>query len=500
MFDDEIVVIDDANEHRQADANFQWPIANLGGKVQTESEQKLPTCTYIDDHKISTETRCNRTSCSQNHLKSLCLVAEGISEDDNCICTRDWSTPRKSNTSVTMENIELESLVHPDDLDPRVIGDDVIESVSNWGASFSHGSGDDSSGEISAFCYTPERLVRSREYRILTPSPKYFFESSFEDGIASSPFNESRSKIPRFRIKLDDLIDSSKIGASQLEALLDSSAPEIRVPLSNRRIRRNRDHQIRQVVQTEVSPSKELLEIANRESPIRYETPEPASSSSSTYGYLCNSLGDHEKSSHSVDDTSGIQSNTWSESSSGFQTPVCSSELQTVSTICKCQRQSRGVITQVVTVLEGLSPTTLHPPDINYLIQDRFSPNLSTHDYLTRLALSIEAETDPESLKYDRTTEKDFNELRERLEQLQENSKDMYRDIGLLRIDFQCEERKLDNLLNETSRLHRDMSELRYLDDLLNLLRGELARISRRNWPFVLGHDDYDNEEINLVV
>ncbi|XP_063974462.1 uncharacterized protein LOC135161102 isoform X2 [Diachasmimorpha longicaudata] len=496
MFDDEIVVIDDGNEHRQADGNFQWPIANLGCKVQSKWKQKLPTCTNIEHHKISTETRCNRSSCFQNDLRSLCLRAEGISEDDKCICTRLWPTTRKSDTSVTMEDIELESLVNPNDLDHGVIEDDVIESSSNWGTSFSHCSGDDSAGERSAFCYTPERLVRAREYRILTPSPKYFFDSWADTGMMVSTFRETRSKMPKFRRKLESLIDSTKMGASQLEALLDSTAPEVRVPLSIRRSRRHRNYQINKTFQ-EVSPSKELLEIANQESPIRCETPEPASSNSSTCGCLCNSWEDREKSSRSVDDTSGIQSNTWSESGSGFGTPVCLSiDLGTGSRVSQCQSQSR-MINQVVTLLEGLRPTSLHPPQVNDLIQDRFGQSSSSHDYLTRLALSIEDESDP---KHPRTTEEELNELRDRVHQLQENSRCMYRDLGLLRMDFQCEERKLDNLQNETSRFHRDMDELRYLDDLLNLLRGELARISRRNWPFILGHDDYDTEEINLVV
>lgn len=208
MFDEAIVVIDDAAEKRQADVNFQCPIANLSSKVQPNWKQKLATCTNIDSHKISRETRCNRSSCSENDPKTLAPVTEGISEDDSCICRRVWSRASDADTSVT-EDIELESLVHTSDLDLQLIEDDVIESPCNCGASLSRVSGDDSSEERSAFCYTPERLVRSLEYRILTPSPKYFFDRAMENG---PPFRDSSPKTPRFRRQLEVLIDSSQIG------------------------------------------------------------------------------------------------------------------------------------------------------------------------------------------------------------------------------------------------------------------------------------------------
>lgn len=66
---------------------------------------------------------------------------------------------------------------------------------------------------------------------------------------------------------------------------------------------------------------------------------------------------------------------------------------------------------------------------------------------------------------------------------------------------MQFEDEKVELLEIETSNFHHDINELKYLDDLLNLLRGEIERISRRNWPFIIGHTDkHENEEINLVV
>ena len=65
---------------------------------------------------------------------------------------------------------------------------------------------------------------------------------------------------------------------------------------------------------------------------------------------------------------------------------------------------------------------------------------------------------------------------------------------------FQYNETKVDDLIDGTISFRQDMHEMRYLDDLLNLLDGELERISRRNWPFVFGHSEHRAEEMNLVI
>lgn len=61
--------------------------------------------------------------------------------------------------------------------------------------------------EFKAICYTPERLIRSQEYRILVPSPRPFIFSQArirpEDGNGERKF---------LRKQLDCLIDSEQIG------------------------------------------------------------------------------------------------------------------------------------------------------------------------------------------------------------------------------------------------------------------------------------------------
>lgn len=64
---------------------------------------------------------------------------------------------------------------------------------------------------------------------------------------------------------------------------------------------------------------------------------------------------------------------------------------------------------------------------------------------------------------------------------------------------LQRDEKKAINLLDDTTRLLEDVHDLRYFDDLVKLLDGELERISRRNWPFILGHSN-PREEMNLII
>lgn len=89
--------------------------------------------------------------------------------------------------------------------------------------------------------------------------------------------------------------------------------------------------------------------------------------------------------------------------------------------------------------------------------------------------------------------------LQNKIKKLQINNKDIYRDIFNLRESFQCDEQRITDILSDTNKLRQDVHELRYLDDLLKLLRGELERISKRNWPFVIGHTNH-SEEMNLIV
>jgi hypothetical protein len=58
-------------------------------------------------------------------------------------------------------------------------------------------------------------------------------------------------------------------------------------------------------------------------------------------------------------------------------------------------------------------------------------------------------------------------------------------------------------LMIQQTRQLEDLQGVRYLDDLIFLLQGQLDRISLRKWPFLLAHilpHKDSTQELNLVV
>lgn len=65
------------------------------------------------------------------------------------------------------------------------------------------------SNMFQAICYTPERLVRSQEYRILTPSPRYL---SIRQSRMTGETEDHRNTSFRSQRRLNYLIDSKQLG------------------------------------------------------------------------------------------------------------------------------------------------------------------------------------------------------------------------------------------------------------------------------------------------
>ena len=59
---------------------------------------------------------------------------------------------------------------------------------------------------------------------------------------------------------------------------------------------------------------------------------------------------------------------------------------------------------------------------------------------------------------------------------------------------------KVDSLFNDTNKLHREVNELKFMDDLLKLLSGKLEKVSMKDWPFVIRNAKSGIEELNLIV
>ncbi|XP_026670638.1 uncharacterized protein LOC108626465 isoform X2 [Ceratina calcarata] len=405
------------------------------------------------------------------------------------------------------EKIELTTLIH-DDLDVNLIEEDAIrktDDVTPFPAEPTKRCYDDLKAKSRAphgVCYTPERLVRSQEYRILAPSPPYL--SISQPRIVEE--NENSPKTSRCRRRLNYLIDAKQVGVTELKP--EPKLKEIVAPMTGSHQWRNykRVYYGGNLAKTNNENEEEMnesaLSMSIRNKSDSSQTFDPLVKKSSydklnvTWEDIGGKMGTR---SSSLDDTSGIQSNDWSsDTHSDLQNTPLSlcDELAATSFKLDVTQERYTAINEVVSILEVLDT---NPDKAAVLLEeDRFCESTSSHDQLTRLALAIET---------DATVPVDFEKpehlvhrLQNKVKTLEANSKDIYRDISDLRKSFQCDEQRMADISSHTTKLRQDVHELRYLDDLLNLLRGEVERISKRNWPFVVARSDHHPEELNLIV
>jgi hypothetical protein len=68
---------------------------------------------------------------------------------------------------------------------------------------------------------------------------------------------------------------------------------------------------------------------------------------------------------------------------------------------------------------------------------------------------------------------------------------------------LQSKEVAVTQMTEEVRQLADDLDDIRYLDDLIFLLQGQLDRITLRKWPFLVAHvlpHTNSKEELNLLV
>lgn len=185
---------------------------------------------FGDQERIEDKIYNDRERIVVNGTKPTVVVSSSLSSSTSMLTCTDSEEPedyslvenfsKRENVdadSKPVENIEMHSFNRPDDLELDV---DVIErdadrvftssmrSTRDRSDSFRDENG---SGEESprAICYTPERLVRSQEYRILTPSPRCFgIPRSTPNGIDDA----SPKRYRGHRRRLGDLIDAKQFG------------------------------------------------------------------------------------------------------------------------------------------------------------------------------------------------------------------------------------------------------------------------------------------------
>ncbi|KAF7992653.1 hypothetical protein HCN44_004997 [Aphidius gifuensis] len=403
-----------------------------------------------------------------------------LNDDNNNL---NLSKNEFTDVSLNMENIELNSLKFDDnynDLDIDSIEKDSVLECNEFDDNNNTPllipvmcnklfNNDD---KITAYSYTPERIIKNHDYRILTPSPNFFPDLPNSLYYKKNYNNNINDKLTIK--KLENLIDSSKFGSRHLKELMNQRDAEIFVPVSLR-YRKYLKNRSKKFNYDDDVLEKDPLNIANCDTPSDIEIPELESSTSSSIS--CN---DFKKSYKKI--------------------PVClSDELATASNVYTTidSHHTKIAFNKVVEILESLDS---NPDQADVLIEDRFCSGHCGHDRLTRLALSIEQEDETYVTVNQENCHDVFNQLIQKVEKLQSSTKGIFKDVEILRKDYQYEDKKMEILEIETSSLRHEVKELKYLDDLVNLLRGELNKISQRNWPFLLGHNDNSNEEINLVV
>ncbi|XP_014484229.1 PREDICTED: uncharacterized protein LOC106749371 isoform X2 [Dinoponera quadriceps] len=403
---------------------------------------------WLSHWKIAVSPRSRRDEDHYRSPGSSASMLSCVDSDDSSCCTftQNSSAGRQEKT---YENIELRMFAR-DDLDIGLIKRDAQD---NWPTGVTEDEYDArNESKCEVVCCSPERLIRCQEYRIHAPSCR------------RSSRARCAPEVEACRARLScGLIDPERIGGTQSKLPCAACSPVIA------RSRRADDD-----FGTETRSSCDRL--------------------NSTWDN-CNGSSTRL---YSLEDTSDIQSNDCSSNrqSDAPDTPMCLCDELAIASKDRVGDHNRGTaINEVASILEGFR----NDPEKALLEEeDRFYDCRSSHDQLTRLALAIEtdAEEAPAILGDPNNW---LRQLRDKIERLQHGHKEIRGDIRALRGDFQRDERKIGDVSGNTARLRGEIRELRYLDDLLTLIQGELARISRRSWPFILGNNE-PREEINLIV
>lgn len=444
------------------------------------------------------ENSNNRNCLSSDSSTSMLSCIDSDESDAHALVSNFTISSENKNEEESCEDIELSNLDRSRELNLKLIENDMDINKLDLA---SPAEGNEFRDELAGgepviqpprgICYTPERLVRCEEYRILIPSPRCL--SITRERISSENENSRKTRLSKRR--LNYLIDSKQADAPRLKSLLESydEKSEVRITRPN--------FESSEVLHDDTP--QDSFAVVNRTQPITLQASTDTISNRSSYERLSVTWDDFKKQAtrrSSLEDTSGIHSNDWSsetQSDTQANPPLClCDELAVASNDYGTDyAQVQGTaINEVVSILQALESD---PAKATVLLDDDRFCDRSSHDRITRLALTIETDGNVPAVLGE--PEKSVYQLRKRVEKLQHASKDIFKDICALRKDFEYEEEKLLDLSSDATRLRQDIHEVRYIDDLLRLLRGELERISNRNWPFVLGHSE-QHDELNLVV
>ncbi|XP_018915128.2 uncharacterized protein [Bemisia tabaci] len=69
--------------------------------------------------------------------------------------------------------------------------------------------------------------------------------------------------------------------------------------------------------------------------------------------------------------------------------------------------------------------------------------------------------------------------------------------------EFQLIEKNVESLMEDMKSLHQDLKDLRFANDLLYLLKGDLDHVSLKRWPFMILNENFcenPQQEFNLII
>ncbi|XP_058804323.1 uncharacterized protein LOC131671710 isoform X2 [Phymastichus coffea] len=378
-----------------------------------------------------------------------------------------------------------------------------------------------------AVCYTPERLVRDDNYKILTPSARCF-QPCYVNFRGEEVELEQRNR--------DKDISDGKIGAAQLVLLLESlQQGSFSSSQSGNRCCRCVRYGDGQVLLHNERCSRDESAAEKSSYMIRVHTNAkmPFSSEYGSYdedhmppdnnchGKESSELCEDSSGVSSVDTITALHTDDWScangktadvvdDLSTRLQPRRLSDEWAYTSfeyALVSPDRPDSEISSEMVALLADLD-TERAQALLSMTDEDRFQgATHSGHDCFARLALAIEPDgrlvwrpraSQPRIPHSDPGPE--LEQLRDKIDRLHGSSRQLLEEMSSLRKDFAVDEWKINGLSDDVRKLRNEVCELRYLDDLLKLLRGELDRTSKRNWPFAIGNPKYGREEINLVV
>ncbi|KAL7296683.1 hypothetical protein TKK_0010098 [Trichogramma kaykai] len=443
--------------------NAQGDLTTRINRLSTEENDSLKTNNYALARSCSTNSGSSSgiSSCQNETFVQNSRAVEG---ESFCSSSTDEIIELRSLNETVLHHHES-----PEDDENIDNNDDVFETR-------------------RAFCYTPERLVRSQQYRIVSSTPPC--QPSFD-----SLWPQARREFDRnYQNGIIDAVqrDYGLVKAADVSAH-DSPTNYTGCERSSFKIEGRKNYQYHQ------NPREQNSDFFQRDK----------SSSLAT-----------EK-----NQVTGIPFATFRAEHDREDLAYVSFEYDFTPN----NKFSNSRINEVTSILSELETNPNLAKQLLLEDEDRFlTCSGSRHDCLTRLLLTIEPDQQQQqtgiiqtltprliekikvfpqpwsaktlTVERPNTCVLGLKKLYEKIERLKSSGCQLKKEIDKLKADFSNDEEILDTLLGGVIKFRNEMNEFKFTNDLVKLLKGDLEKVSNRNWPFKTGHTSYGIKELNFII